>query len=444
MPRLIIVLLLVVAAKISAQELYNVRIGTFQDVRADDFAELSELGFVYGLPMDGQLTDVYIGNYTSEDRATDVTENLQNRGFRNAAPFILPVSEKEATDYIQIALRGRGRELNWAELERAGTLYVDARDGVTKVVAGPYANAEAANAALARIRELGYGDAFTRSIKPGRLISVGLFETGIKKPLIPIDLSRAPVRPSGPRDSISPAPPPPAPVPAARPADTVATASPATKLRGEAALAEAVRPVPVTKPSLPEIDVETKRHSAAELQRVLKEKDFYQGSIDGYYGTGTRGAFEKAWNELEELKNYRLLAGMNDPGRSTAGPVSWPEMLVLSVIAGDLAAGLANVDRESELSRERAALFQATGKLSAAESSEARNWESTVWNNLNDWAVEDPLHARLLSALRVAYYQSQVRLEAMYQQRGLSATESRDLATAALRNVLAADLDRFL
>ncbi|MGB3801426.1 MAG: hypothetical protein WA952_16535 [Lewinella sp.] len=441
MPRLIIVLLLVVATQLSAQELYNVRIGTFQDVRADDFAELNELGFVYGLPMDGQLTDVYIGNYSSEERAAEVTSNLIDRGFRNAAPFALPVSGAEPAEYVQVALRGRGRELNWSELERAGTLHVDAADGATKVVAGPYPSEDAADEALAMIRELGYGDAFTRTIQPGRLVAVGLFETGIKKPLIPIDLSRPPVRPSATRDSISPAPPPPAPAPAARQPDTLIATTAAVEPSGEAALATAVRPVPVSQPSLPEIDVDTKRHSAAELQRVLKEKDYYQGSIDGFYGPGTRSAFESAWNELEELKNYRLIAGMEEP---TSGPVSWPEMLVLSVIAEDMAAGLANLDRDTELANERSALLQTASKLSAAASSEARSWESTVWSNLNDWAIEDPLHARLLSALRVAYYQSQVRLEAMYQQRGLSPIESRDLATAALRNVLAADLDRFL
>ena len=438
MPNLIILLLLLATVPLSAQELFNVRIGTFQDVKAEDFGELRELGFVYGLPMEGQLTDVYIGNYTTEDRAAEVTADLQQRGFRNAAPFAVPVQGTETATYVQVALRSRGSTLKWAELERAGQLFVEAADGVTKVVAGPYPDAGTANAALARIRELGYTDAFTRSIKTGNLIPVGVFETGIKKPLIPIDLTRAPEQPSVLQTDPAPAAPAPTPEPPA--ADTVVSQESVE----EAAVASAVRPVPVSTPNLPLIDVRTKRHSAAELQRVLKEKGFYEGSIDGFYGPGTEGAFKTAWDGMEELRNYRLIAGMQDVQTSAAEPATWPEMLVLDAVAEDMAAGLANLDRDSELASERQELLARDSKLSAAASSEARNWETTVWDNLNDWATEDPLHARILSALRVAYYQSQVRLEAMYQQRNLSPIEARDLATAALRNLLAGDLDRFL
>ncbi len=439
MLRLFTLLLLLTTATLTAQALYNVRIGTFQDVGADDFAELRDLGFVYGIPMDGQLTDVYIGNYTTEARAQQVTDQLQGQGFRNAAPFALPVAGTEEAVYIQIALRARERKLDWSELEKAGNLFVEAADGVTKVVAGPYPDAVAANEALVRIRDIGFADAFIRTIKTGNLIPVGLFETGIKKPLIPFELVDAPEEPAIVLDKTVPAPPPPAPTESAT--DSVMVGEP---MGEQAILTEAVVPVPVSRPSLPDIGVNTKRHSAAELQRVLKEKGFYEGSIDGYYGPGTAQAFASAWNQLEELTNYRLLAGTEAPSEITGSPTTWPEMLVMSVIAKDMAAGLANLDRETELQRERQELLDAKAKLSAVASSEARNWETTVWSNLNDWATEDPLHARLLSALRVAYYQSQARLEAMYQLRGLSPIESRDLATAALRNVLAAHLDRFL
>ena len=438
MSNLITLLLLFATVPLSAQQLFNVRIGTFQDVKAADFGELRELGFVYGLPMEDQLTDVYIGNYTTEERAAEVTADLQRRGFRNAAPFALPVRGTKEATFVQVALRNRGSSLKWGELERAGQLYVEASDGVTKVVAGPYPDAATAGTALTRIRELGYTDAFTRSIKTGNLIPVGVFETGIKKPLIPIDLTQAPDQASVIQTDPSPAAPAPTPAPPA--ADTVVNQEPVR----ESAVASMVRPVPVSLPNVPVIDVGTKRHSAAELQRVLKEKGYYEGSIDGFYGPGTEGAFEAAWNGMEELRNYRLIAGSQNIEASATNPSSWPEVLVMDAIAEDMAAGLANLDRDAELARERDQIFAATTKLPAAASSEARNWETTVWDNLNDWATEDPLHARILSALRVAYYQSQVRLEAMYQQRDLSAIEARDLATAAMRNLLAGDLDRFL
>ena len=428
MHKLAILLPLLFSAALSAQDLYHVRVGTFQDVRAEDFQELQELGFVYGLPLEGQLTDVYLGNYSTESRADGVTAQLRERGFRNATPYPIPVDTAAATaPYVQIALRGQGRMLDWPALERAGTLYVEATDGVTKVVAGPYPTPDSAAAALTEIRELGFTDAFTRTIATRKLVPVGVFETGIKKPLIPIDLTQRIPRPTPPP---APAPTPAEQEPVAR--DTMAVA------------AKAPEPVAASAVNLPAIDGQTKRHSAAELQRVLKEKGFYEGSIDGFYGPGTAGAYTSAWEKLDEVRNYRLLAETRATPATAAVPLTWPEMRVLTVVADDLAAGMTNVDRDQELAADRDALLASTSRLSPAASAEARSWEEATWNNLNEWATQDPLHARLLTALRLAYFQSQVRLEAMYQQRGLSPIESRDLATAALRNVLAGDLDRFL
>ncbi|MCP9235819.1 peptidoglycan-binding protein [Lewinella sp. JB7] len=443
----LIVLFLVLPLR--GQETFNVRVGTFQDVKADDFVDLREMGFVYGQARDGQLTDVYIGNYSTRDRAEAVTDQLKSRGFRNATPFALPSSTAQAATYVQIALRGKGRSLDWRSLERAGSLYVDAVDGVTKVLAGPFPDGDAANEALGNIRNLGYTDAFIRTAEPARLIPIGVFETGIKKPLIPIELRQV-TEPDSPA-VVAPAPPPATQTPPtpAEPEllgeEAVASATPAT-----AAPPRTVVPTPPTRltaevAGLPAIDVKTKRHSAAELQRVLKEKGYYEGSIDGYYGEGTRSAYRKAWEDLTELRKYRLLAAAETAPASTEDtPLSWPEISVVRTVADELAAGMANDERRQELVSERSRLLNATKALSTAEATSARNWESSVWNNLDEWATQDPLHARILTALRVTYYQSQARLEAMYLQRGLSAVAARDLATASLQNLLSADLDRFL
>ena len=422
-------LLLLLSCWVLAQDLFNVRVGTFQDASAEDFTELRELGFVYGLPREAPLVEVYIGNYSSEEKATQISEQLQERGYRNAAPFALPTTGDESASYVQIALRGRSRDLDWQALEQAGKLYVDATDGVVKVVTGPYASTEDATQALSDIRGLGYADAFVKTLNPKRLIPVGVFETGIKKPLIPFELRQPPV-------------------------DTQqVTSAPDTALLGEEAVAAAeppatvpvAQPMRVDRPGLPEIDMRTKRHSAAELQRVLKEKGYYDGAIDGFYGPGTTSAYEQAWAQLAPLRKYRILAAAEGDGPLPGNtPASWPEVTVALAVADDLAAGLDDADAARELREARGGLLNATTPLPALAATGARNWETTVWQNLDEWATEDPLHAQLLTALRVAYYQSQVRLEAMYQQRGMDAIAARDLATASLQNMLAAQLDRFL
>ena len=118
--------------------------------------------------------------------------------------------------------------------------------------------------------------------------------------------------------------------------------------------------------TLPEIDVKTKRHSAAELQRVLKEKGFYNGSVDGYYGEGTRNAYQAAWLRMIELEKYRRLAD----APTLDGPVAtnWPETLVLTTIADDLAAGLGNAELGSTLRGQRETLLAQTSALSRYQS----------------------------------------------------------------------------
>ncbi|THH39990.1 SPOR domain-containing protein [Neolewinella litorea] len=438
---------------LTAQTLFNVRVGTFQDVKADDFIDLRELGFVYGQPREGQLTDVYLGNYTSREKAETITSQLRDRGFRNAAVAPLAEQPAEEATFIQVALRSRNRSLDWRALEKAGKLFVDATDGVTKVVTGPYPNPEAANQALSDIRGLGYGDAFVRSIRRSTLIPVGTFETGIKKPLIPIELRQVP--PTAPAaeaatDSSADAKPTSQPgVPVV--ADTQSSAAttptptpPATETRGEeptGGSATAPLTPPVTR--LPEIDGKTKRHSAAELQRVLKEKGFYDGSIDGYYGPGTTAAYRQAWEKMDGLRKYRILSEARNMAEAGAG-LDWPELRLTATITEELAAGQRSQERAGEIADQRGQLLKASKPLDAATAARARGWETTVWKNLDSWAKEDPLHAAIVSALRVGYYQSQARLEALYQSRGLGPIEARDLATAALENLLGPDLYRFL
>ena len=104
--------------------------------------------------------------------------SLRSQGYRNAAPFVLPTTGSAPASYIQIALRGRNRDLDWRALGRAGTLYVDATDGVVKVVTGPYASPAAATRTLSdiprpRIFRCLYQDHKSENVGPGRRIRDG-------------------------------------------------------------------------------------------------------------------------------------------------------------------------------------------------------------------------------------------------------------------------------
>lgn len=419
---------------ITAQDLFTVRAGLFREVKISEFSELKPLGFLYGIPGDGNITEVFVGHYNSQDKAVAVAADLQQKGYRNAQAFALPIGKSAPATYIQISLHSGTRPVEWAALERAGQLYVESTDGLSKILTGPYPNAQAAAAALPSIKAMGYRDAFPKQIDPARLIQIGTFETGIKKPLIPINLKdNTPVAPAPtPQQVNTPLSPEPAPA-TYSPSTAPATAPPPT--------ASAIAPSMSGLSPGPAIDGKTKRSSAAELQRVLKEKGYYAGDIDGFYGPGTTSSFAQGWAAIPEIRKYKMLMGMVP---SEYVGANWEETMVLLAVVNDMAAGMENTNRRQQMIAQRPALFTSNSPLENAAATRTRNWAATVWTSLDDWATEDPLHAQIFSAFRLSYHQTQVRLEDHYMDMGLSPMDARDLATAMLQNLIAAQLDRFL
>jgi hypothetical protein len=417
---------------VSGQDLFTVQVGTFRDVKAADFAELTPLGFVYGAPRENQTTDVYLGNFSNQARAINVARDLINRGFRNAQALALPTAQGQEVTGIQIALIGNNQVIEWSNYEAAGPLFVEAVDGVTRILTGLYPDSKSAADALPTVRSNGFQDAFIKRVNNIRLIPINTFETGIKKPLIPFELNDGP----------APTTAAPAPTPEGEMAAPTTYGGDLTARAPEAnTLAISALPAPAEAPGLPAIDGKTKRSSSAAVQRVLKERGYYTGSIDGYYGPGTYAAYTSAWEEMPEIRKYRLQTLAKS---AVVDQPEWPEITVLMTVVDDLSAGMSNTDRDNQLQLQRNQLFNATRALSPAASSRVRTWATTLWTNLDAWAAQDPLHARMVTAFRLSYHQSQVRLEDHYMDKGLPMIESRDLAIAMLQSLLGGPLDRFL
>ncbi len=441
---LTLLLLLSACTCVLAQDLFTVRVGSFRDVRAADFPDLGTYGLVYGSPRGDNITDVYVGNFSKQADAQRVATTLLGGKYRNAQVLPLPTAGGQPVTVIQIAYQAGDRPLKWESLDRAGTLYVESVDGVHKVVTGIYPDGQTAVGFLESIQALGYKDAFVKKVNNVRLIPIGTFETGIKKPLIPFEMQQPPpaTTPASPAATTTV----PAPGPSTYGDSPVISPTPTPSVQTSRDVAPPALPAGSSVTGLPAIDGKVKRSSAAELQRVLKEKGYYTGSIDGLYGSGTTSAYENAWDDMEEIRKYRLLAGSTfaPVGENRSGFTAWPEISVLLRISEDMAAGMANSDRARQLAQQRDALYSAREPLAPAAASRVRAWAATLWSNVSAWSTEDPLHAQIVSALRVSYYQSQVRLENHFQRQGIGANESRDLATALLQNLVGAQLDRFL
>jgi hypothetical protein len=443
-------------APLSAQELFTVKVGTFRDVKAADFTTLQGKGFLYGTPGADNTMDVFLGHFATQAQVNALATELEASGFRNAQAFALPMATGQQLTVIQIALQGSNRGIDWETMEKAGQLYVESIDGTNKIMTGIYPDARTAASFLPAIRQLGYKDAFVRTVNNLRLIPINSFETGIKKPLIPINMQSAKNETPLGIPSVDPVPSVPFDRPSASPAPAPSPASPggygsvetnALPYRSPPTTTDAALPNPATSPTvvLPAIDGKTKRHSSAELQRVLKEKGYYTGAIDGFYGPGTTAAYNKAWDDMSEIRKYRKLSAIAPPPAGGHDLISkWPEVNTLLTVVEDLAAGMGNATRASQLVQQRIELRDASQPLANTAAERVSNWSATLLQNMDEWATEDPLHAQIYSAFRLTYQQSQVRLEDYYMDRGLAPLDARNLATAMLQNMVGAQLDRFL
>ena len=182
------------------------------------------------------------------------------------------------------------------------------------------------------------------------------------------------------------------------------------------------------------------------MQTALKQQGYYTTGIDGLYGPGTTAAYRKAWAESSEIRKYRTLTGAGFAPKDDVeiAASQWPEVVVVRTIAADLAAGQTDRSRRQTLTSQRTTLFSTKEPLNKAAAASAKEWDTTLWENLDGWAEEDPLHSRVLTAFRITYFQAQARLEQYYTDRGFAAVESRDLATAMMQNLVGAQLERFL
>ncbi len=589
-------LMLAIQAFLPAQQSYTVHVGTFLDVRPQDFDPIRPLGFVYVNAIDGNLHQVYIGGYTTQAAAQSTADALRQRGFDSAQIQARDLRAGQQVTVIQMATRYLNKPIDWEHLQQAGQLYVILEDERIKVVAGVYEGIPAANQTLPAIKQLGYDDAFVKSVNSAELIKVTGFSTGLKEPLIPLNFTETP--PPSPTTSPSPEPETRVnsqPVSMNTTQDRIVTtprtptvprpdnASPASPPRIDrepvpATSTPAAVPAMANVGSLPEINGRVKRNSAMELQRVLQSSGYYSSTLDGYYGPGTTGAYQAMMAQDPSIRKYQILAANfpnpsagvagnrmqqaidrlpTDPNASlivegsaepmarayqayqlflTTGPTlqvnnrmneairsayegktltqvppfdyratyayqdlnqlvkhlffvhaapgtdyavpcwiysrhpaeaaqaqdaisnftnhfqvqacdgfqSWPEIQLLQAVAFDITPN-ARGEREllASATAHRSALYLSSSPLNTNERAAVDRWHERLWASLSTWAATDPMHADAAKALRVTYFQSLVRLEDYYMDRGFSSSEATGLALASIQSLAGVPLNRF-
>lgn len=293
---------------------FTIQIGNFVNPRPADFAALHKLGFVYAVERASNHTDVFIGGYASENTANQIVEALKSQGYGNAFVSKLNTEGGQSAPVIQLATKSVGDKINWERYLEAGQIFTLLNGKQTKILVGGFADLAEAKTKLAEIKKMGFSDAFPKKVNNALLHEVGVFETGgvSKKPLIPLDFAKEePVDETKPDSRPKSYDDTPILIPQDEPVLVAKGGAVKKAEKSKTTETKKAKAVPAAfsfKASMPEIRSNVKRTSAIELQKVLKAEGTYKGSLDGYYGKGTRAAYEQAIRTDRQIQKYRILA----------------------------------------------------------------------------------------------------------------------------------------
>lgn len=311
---------LALAAQTMGQSLYKIQLGAFIDAKTKDFENVRNLGFVHGQKYDDGLTQVFLGGYEKKADADKALESARARGFSNAYVQERFINEGQNVTIIQFTSKTPTQTGDWEKYVQEGELYAVLNGGGFKLAVGLYPNPEAAKDDLAALKQRGYKEAFIKTVNSVFLHKISEFETGIKKPLIPIELDE-----KGKVASEK--------IPANVPGGYEKTGG-RIKVEETAGNYEVIHPQtgesepthpPVgqvtakgtptgyevmerPKTVEPNIRVKVKRRSALELQKLLKSLGDYTGSLDGYYGPQTNKSYDVFVQRSPEIQKYAILA----------------------------------------------------------------------------------------------------------------------------------------
>ena len=124
--------------------------------------------------------------------------------------------------------------------------------------------------------------------------------------------------------------------------------------------------------------------------------------------------------------------------------IDWDELKLLETIAEDLnPTGKIDIATMRENAYKRSRLLLLDRTLSPEAATAAESWHTNLWKGLDAWAQEDLLHQKLVLPLRVAYFQSMVRLEDYFMDKGQNPKVARQLAAETLRTIIGIHLDEY-
>jgi hypothetical protein len=145
------------------------------------------------------------------------------------------------------------------------------------------------------------------------------------------------------------------------------------------------------------------------------------------------------------FERYVATANLDFPLKACDQFLNWDEIRLLHTIAMDL-----NPDKKldnQELAQSaslRAMLYNSPKSITNADVKDTDIWYNKLMTGIDKWGNADPLNKQTAAAFKAAFYQSNVRLEDYYMDKGFKADAAKNLALVTLRTLVEYHLERFI
>ncbi len=358
---------------------YTIQLGAFDDnVKQADFEAIRSYAYVYkrnGL--------VFVGAFPTEESAEPILAKLKVKGYDDA--FIASRSLKKAktVHVIQLASKAAGETVNWKTYARIGDLYSMPNASQLRIVHGYYSDINDARVKLKEIQNMGFVDAFIKSVKDIQLTPISEFDTGDKKLIVTSDEVEV-----------------------------------------------GTKGVPKSYSNIPLVSL--KRKSTIKLQEALKEVGTYGGVIDGQFGKGTSTAFDKAMKFNRRLKSYDELS------QKYSGFEGWEDVRLLLTMSREMSVK----DDLQPLTPDLLTNLP-DDELTAKEAKAALDWHSNLWKSLEKWSALSQYNDQVYTAYKIAYYRALVHLEDYYASKEIRGENGTAKAVSVLKTLIGDDMQGF-
>jgi len=424
---------------------FTIHIGAFVKANISDFKNIQQYGYLYSMKLNN-LQQVYMGDYESEAAADKVLAKIKNEGYLDAFTTRRSIKNGKTVTIIQVGTIQVDDQIDWAKYAKAGPLSVLLSGNSVKIVSGAFEDLDLAKQRLNAIKKMGFSDAFMKNVNDLLLHKVTTFETGGV-----IDIPQEFSFVSEPEPVVS--------------EEIVFTAEEsAPKKSAETEVVPESYDVvfmPKSAPAKNEIAAPTiredvKRTSVLKLQEVLKMEGTYKSSLDGYYGPGTSKGYNITMSSDPDIQKYQVLAKFAQPvkvvekekelAEATGSYLNWESIVLLKTIVNDLNPSpeqpKATILAEKHLKQTQ--LLTAFQAPNATEYAYIDSWNESLWKGLNNWEKADPLHKRMVTPLKIAYFHSWALLEDYFMNKGFSPKEARGMSLFVLQNIVEPGLSSYI